>query len=328
MASGITHIILMKYLQERLQNGNLKEDLAAGRDFLQTGAVGPDLPYASLADNDWFFATESGLADLFHYERTNQIALKAFKMIRERQEALTLDEQLYLFCFFLGFISHIVADGIVHPFVRDKVGDYARNKSDHRRLEMKLDVLLYHYLTNGSNARINFNDTDLHEELSNLVSDFYPETEKVMRFFSELIFNVYGETHSPKDILGWIQGLYRMLDVAEGKHHPLYKNLGFLDSFLFDDLDELEGKAENILMLAKPIDRDINFLHTEKIHFFHDVIPQFYKIFIPIAQKAYEYTFNQGPELDEMDVAYIDLDTGRLRSDDNNLDIIPAYWRI
>ena len=99
MASGITHILLMKHLQEYLPDGNLKLDLAEGRDFLQAGAVGPDLPYASIADDDWFFSTESGLADSFHYERTNQIALKAFKMIRERQADLTSDEQLYLFCF-------------------------------------------------------------------------------------------------------------------------------------------------------------------------------------------------------------------------------------
>lgn len=326
MASGITHILLMKHLQDYLPDGNLKLDLAEGRDFLQAGAVGPDLPYASIADDDWFFSTESELADSFHYDRTNEIALRAFKRIRERQENLSPDEQLYLFCFFLGFISHIVADGIVHPFVRDKVGEYKDHKAEHRKLEMNLDVLLYHYLTNGSNARINFNDTNLHEELENLVKDFYPETGNVMEVFSKLIFDVYGEKHSADKILGWIKGLYRMLGIAEGNHHPLYKNLGFLKSFLFEDLDELESQAEDILTLGKPIDRDINFLHRDTAHFFHDVVPRFYEKFIPIAQKAYDYTFNQGPELDETDVAYIDLDTGRPRIAYNNLDLIPTYW--
>lgn len=322
MASGITHILLMKHLQDILPDTALKSDLAAGRDFLQAGAVGPDLPYASYADRDWFFSNDSKLADKFHYKKTNELPLKAFIKIKTQKNTLSSDEQLYLFCFFLGFISHIVADGIIHPFVRDKVGDYKENQTAHRVLEMQLDVLLFHYLTNGSNANTNFNDTNLHEELMNIFKDFYSETDKVIGFFSDMIFEVYEDRYSKEDILGWVKGLYRMLDLAEGNHHPLYKNIGFIKSFLFSDLDDLREKANDILILEEPVDRDKNFLQKDRVHFFDDIVPQFYNKFIPIAEKAYDFIFGNGDQLSETDVAEIDLDNGRRLP----LAFIPTYW--
>ena len=83
MPSGITHILLMKNLQSIVPDGDLKKVLQSGEDFLQVGAVGPDLPYASIADDDFFFSTESDLADKFHYEKTNQLILKAFDKIQK-----------------------------------------------------------------------------------------------------------------------------------------------------------------------------------------------------------------------------------------------------
>ncbi len=326
MPSGITHILLMKHLQEKLPDGDLKMDLAAGRDFLQAGAVGPDLPYASIADDSWFFSTDSKLADSFHYRETNRLALKAFQRIRAMEGELSDDEKLYLFCFFLGFTAHIIADGTVHPFVRDMVGHYEENKAAHRKLEMDLDVLLFHYLNRSAGVGANLNDSNMHEELNNIVGDFYPETGKVMTVFSELILDVYGENHSPGDILGWVKGLYRMLDIAEGDHHPLYRDLGFLQSFLYSDFTELEKRAASLLELKKPADCEVNFLKREMVHFFHDIVPRFYEVFIPVAEKAYDYVFNNGPELDEADVAYIDLDTGRPAVSRNDLDLIPTYW--
>ena len=54
MASGLTHILLTKKLQDKFEDGQLKNILAYAADSFQVGAVGPDLPYASIADNDFF----------------------------------------------------------------------------------------------------------------------------------------------------------------------------------------------------------------------------------------------------------------------------------
>src|SRR3989339_1118828 len=194
MASGITHILLMKNLQSLLPDGKLKKVLQSGRDFLQVGAVGPDLPYASIADDDLFFTTQSDLADKFHYEKTNELILKAFKEIKGITNAR---EKRFMFCFFLGFASHIIADGIIHPFVRDKVGNYHENQTAHRVLEMQLDVLLLHHLTLTSNKPINLNNSKIYDELINFDNNFYPEVGKVSQLFSKLIAEVYQQNYEP-----------------------------------------------------------------------------------------------------------------------------------
>jgi len=328
MASGITHILLMKNMQSLLPDGKLKKLLQPGRDFLQVGAVRPDLPYASIADDDLFFKTQSELADKFHYEKTNELILRAFQEIKNNSNSLTAREKRFMFSFFLGFASHIVADGIIHPFVRDMVGNYKENQTAHRVLEMQLDVLLFYHLTLKSNAPINLNYSNIHDELINFDNNFYPEVGKVLQLFSKLISEVYQQNYEPALINGWINGLHRMFGVAEGEHPKIYRLVSFINEFLFSDYNDLCEKNKEFLILEKPKDRDYNFLRKEQIHFFDDCLPQFYKIFIPLANKCYDYVYNNKGELTGSDIPPIDLDTGRNLASKNNLDLIPTLWSL
>jgi hypothetical protein len=328
MASGITHILLMKNLQSILPNGELKKILQSGRDFLQVGAVGPDLPYASIADEDLFFCTQSDLADKFHYEKTNELILKAFQEIKKNSTALSAKEKRFMFSFFLGFAAHIIADGIIHPFVRDKVGNYRENQTAHRVLEMQLDVLLFHHLTKNTNAPINLNYSNIHDELINFDEGFYPEVEKVLQLFKKLIYEVYQLNYETALIGGWVKGLHRMFGVAGGDHPKIYKIFGFVNDFLFADYADLREKYKDILILKKPKDRDYNFLRKDQIHFFDDCLPKFYEIFIPLANKCYNYIYNNQGELTGIDIPPIDLDTGRDLASNNNLDLTPTLWSL
>ena len=327
MPSGITHILLMKNLQSILPEGKLKKILQSGRDFLQVGAVGPDLPYASIADGDFFFSTQSDLADKFHYEKTNELILKAFHDIKIIQN-VKVKEKRFLFSFFVGFISHIVADGIIHPFVRDKVGDYHNNQTAHRVLEMKLDVLMFHHLTMNTNNPINLNYSNIHDELINFDKNFYPEIDLVVSFFRKLIYEVYGVGYEIDLIKGWVNGLHKMFDLAEGDHPIIYKGIGFINDFLFQDYEDLRNKYQDILILKKPVDRDYNFLKQSSIHFLDDCLPRFYSIFIPLANKCYQYVYENGEELTSRDIPPIDLDTGRDLAANTNLDLVPTFWSI
>jgi hypothetical protein len=116
-----------------------------------------------------------------------------------------------------------------------------------------------------------------------------------------------------------------MFDVAEGKHPAIYKEIGFISDFLFSDFDELKEKCSDILLLTTPIDRTENFLKQPQVHFFDDCVPQFYKKFIPVLNKSYQYVFNRGLELTADDISRIDFDTGRNLAS-NNLNNIPSYW--
>ncbi len=326
MASGITHILLMKNLQSILPDSMLKHQLAAGRDFLQVGAVGPDLPYASIADSDLFFSTQSDLADKFHYEKTNQVPLRALEEIKLNNEKYSSRELRYMFNFFLGFISHIVADGIIHPFIRDKVGNYHEHQSEHRLLEMQLDVLLFHFLTKYSGRPIELNFANIHDELENLYSGYYHEANKVFDLFSAKIDEVYSTKYKRSLIYDWIKGLHRMWGIAEGDHPAIYKEISFLKTYLFSNYDELLSKYDEFLTLTVPVDRPVNFLQKERVHFFDDCIPRFNNIFIPLAEKVYEYIYADGEPVSEADIFPIDLDTGRDLAQNNNLDFIPSYW--
>lgn len=327
MPSGITHILLMKNLQNNLPaDSDLKMELAAGRDFLQVGALGPDLPYASVADNDFIFSSQSELADKFHYEKTNEIPLRAFARIRSIKSELSPVSLRNYFSFFLGYLAHVIADGIIHPFVRDKVGDYKYNQADHRKLEMKLDVLLFHHLTEASSYPIEFNSSNIHEELMNFDEIINQDVTHVITLLSQLIHEVYGNTYETKTILGWIKGLHRMFGIAEGKHCFIYENIPIIKDYLFKDYDKIKDEADQILLLGSPKDRTENFLKKPQVHFIDDVLPRFYSTFIPLAQKAYAYVYNDGPALSETEVAAIDLDTGRLLASNNNLDLIPSFW--
>lgn len=79
MASGITHIFLMKCLDDKLENIRLKNILAQSKEFIRVGAIAPDLPYASIADKDYFFSTQSELADkyptIFKYHKSDSLGI-------------------------------------------------------------------------------------------------------------------------------------------------------------------------------------------------------------------------------------------------------------
>jgi hypothetical protein len=321
MASGLTHILLTKKLQDYLpESTRLRDIFALGSDFLLVGAVGPDLPYASVADN-YFFRNESLLADKFHYEKTNQIPLLALQELKNKRERLDEKTHYYLFSFFLGYISHVFADGIIHPFVRDKVGNYAENQAEHRSLEMQLDVLFMEEFTKDSGMPLELNYTNIHDELENLKD--YKEAVMVVRTFSKLIKKVYLEKYSVETILEWINGLHRLFEFAEGEHPKFYRVIQ-ANTFFFKNKSDID--SEKALILKRPKDRDKNFLNANQISFIDDCIPQYYKKFIPLAEKVYNFVYEDGPTLTEMDIPPIDLDTGRLIKQDN-LNFVPVLWQ-
>jgi len=325
MPSAITHMLLVKNLQSYDLSPRLKATLAAGKYFLQVGAVGPDLPYSSKASiSGLLFDNESELADKFHYNEANEIPLRALKNIKNSSNHTKM-ERRYLFNFFAGYIAHIVADGVIHPFVRDKVGNYSENQTEHRILEMRLDVLFNNHLTAQTGNNTEFNYTNIHDELLNIGD--YNEVNTVVKLFKKLIKEVYKLNYDTELIRDWICSLHRLLSVAEGDHPSIYRNLSLFDGILYKNYSDLEDKRDELLILKSPKDGLINnFMHNDQVHFFDDCIPQFYERYIPILKKAYAYIYHNGTELNDEDIPAIDLDTGREELYANNLDMIPVFW--
>lgn len=320
MASAITHILLTKEIQNKIINPNLKRKLAFCMDSFQVGSLAPDLPYASIIDNDVFFSY-SKIADNFHYKKTNKIPLESLRMLKELKGKINDTLHSHSFAFFLGYISHVFADGIIHPFVRDKVGNYDENKSEHRSLEMQLDVLFLAETTKRSGDESELNYTNIHDEILNFLDNTY--SYEILILFKKLIQETYNENIDKKKISAWINGMHRMLKIAEGDHLKFYRNLS-INSFTYRNIEDID--KNKALILTNTVDGIPNFLKKEKIDFFKDCIEQYYERFLAISEKAYLYVYEEGMELTEIDIPKINLDTGRL-IDHQQLNHIPELWK-
>jgi Zinc dependent phospholipase C len=326
MPSGNTHILLVKNLPDNVFSEELKAILDSGIYFLQAGAVAPDLPYASIADSDLFLSIQSELADNFHYEKTNQIPLLALSVLKGDKNQYSPQELRYAFAFFVGYMSHVVADGVMHPFVRDKVGDYKVNADSHRVLEMEIDVLFFHEITKVTGDSLELNYSKVFEELRNL--EGYSEKTRVMQLFNRAIREVYNVYIEDDKISDWLVGLYTMFKAAGNDYPQVFRNSKIIHSYLTPYFNEIKSREEKILILNRPKEPNetINFLKKEHIHFIKECVPRFYEKFIPLVNQAYEYVYKNGPEITGEQLYEIDLDTGRPIAQKNNMNLIPTFW--
>ena len=323
MPSGYTHSILALEFNERSGHSNqgltflLREKIR----YFQLGALGPDLPYSQQIE----FNGQAEVADKLHYNATNLIPLKAFEKIRNLKTSAERDE---IFCFFLGYMSHIVADGVIHPFIRDKVGDYAEHSAEHRALEMKLDVILLNEFSaqKSGGSGLNLNDTKMHDQIIDPLNTGFLH---LAGLFAELINTVHDTALRAQDVENWVRGMHRIFSFAEGNNNQFYAWLPVLETYLFHDKNEVLKNKDKYLVLKsnEAVGREMNFLKKD-VHFINDCIPMFYKAFTPVALAAYRYVYENGTKVEEAQLPAINLDTGRdLRvSAGNDLDRDVVFW--
>lgn len=327
MPSGITHILLVKTLNENSshQNEDLKALLDDKLKILQLGALAPDLAYSQATPITDLFGNEDTFADLFHYENTNQIPLRAFEIVRNLPSGNNKD---VLFSFFLGYVSHLVADGIIHPFVRDKVGNYKDACADHRALEMRLDAIFLHSLTRSHGTSVDVNIAGIQDQIGDVKNE---DLSDIANLFSDLINEVYGKKIAPHRIVNWVSDLKGIFNTAANENNCYYAYIPGLDKLLYNDTSKVLLQKEKDLWLRKSeaIGRTQNFLGKD-VHFLNDCIPQFYRYFNEVALALYLYCYENGPSLSHAKLEAINLDTGRplLANQGNDLDSQVAYWSV
>lgn len=325
MPSGLTHILLVKTLNEnsRFQNEDLQDLLDAKIKVFQLGALAPDLAYSQQTPLVDLISDEDECADLFHYESTNQIPLKAFERLKVLPEGKTKD---ILFCFFLGYVSHLVADGIIHPFVRDKVGNYEDNSSDHRALEMRLDAIFLDFITSKHGTSVDVNVAGVQDQIGDVKEQ---ELKEISILFSDLIEEVYDKKIAPKEIVNWVSDLKNIFNMAANENNCFYAYIPGMKSYLYNDTKKVLSEKDKDLWLrvGDAKGRSQNFLGRD-VHFLNDCVPQFYRYFSEIALQAYLYCYEDGPAISASKLEAINLDTGRLLIADGgkNLDGKVAFW--
>lgn len=320
MPSGITHMMLsrksLEYLQE-VEDGKIVDILNLERGAFIMGSVGPDLPYvpALLPNNE--------LANSFHTSNTNKIPLAGLARAKKLFAEGKAKEAKAVFALFVGYCSHLCADGIIHPFVRDMVGDYEIAKVEHRTLEVKLDVVLADYFFEGDCATI-----DIHDELDSL-QDSQAE-ELIYISYKEIVNELFsGHDIDTAQVKRWVRGMRAMFELTGTTVFPhFYRSMMGDRGLSHEDIKDILLEADKLVNLTSPKPHDgkelpYNFLNKPVVNLINDVIPMYFKVFPKIAQAAYDYVFEEGPVPTET-ILEINLDTGRLLAA-NEFNSGPAY---
>lgn len=141
MAGTFTHWMIVEEALERYKKSGKShpsfEIILGDNHFVNLGAVGPDYPY--LTDLLSGILKEHTWADRMHYENTGVFLKVATVNLLNRKG----EEQEICLSWLCGFVSHVIADTIVHPMVNAIVGPYIFNAKEHRHCEMIQDSYIF-----------------------------------------------------------------------------------------------------------------------------------------------------------------------------------------
>lgn len=332
MPSGISHMLFSYYLPFD-EDSPYRNKIKANTRYFQIGSIAPDLPYAGIID-DSFFESENDLANLFHFTSPdqdttlspNKIPLLGLTHLKnEIRPQVNKRECDALFWFLVGYASHVIADGVCHPFVMDKVGRYeGQNKTSHRVLEMGIDVLVFEHFTSESGHAV---------EASYAGRDSFIRGFNEMKYapfavihFAEFINSIYAYEVPPEKIHGWISGMSRLFCLSTGKWPDWIRQIENTVPFIFREIEDVEGNRDDYLVLEKPEFWERNFLGVQRIHFLDDCLPRYNHLMKSFLDKAYDFVYGNGPQINENDLPAFSLDTGRSVNDPDNILLTPVLW--
>jgi hypothetical protein len=142
----ITDVCLDAYSSDNTVDSTLRSQAMTRSHFVHLGSVGPDYPYL-----DFLQPRQKLWADHMHYDFTGDLIVTiAEKLLKSSRQGIDQDSFAIPFCWFLGYLSHVTADLVVHPIVENIVGPYNGNETQHRHCEMIQDVFIYNKIRKGA----------------------------------------------------------------------------------------------------------------------------------------------------------------------------------
>jgi len=213
MAGGYTHLTLVRSSISTASNRALENNATNAQRSLggvvdlwgrytYLGGVSPDYPYLGL-DEDW--------ADWMHKGKTNEMLNYAMRVIH-RQRIEDQDSHIWRqrFAWLLGFMTHVIADVVVHPVVNIKVGKYEENKKAHRTCEMNQDVWIYKEIVG---LDLHYSD-NMKSEIKGCGRPFDLDDE-IEDLWRECLHETYGEQPEEDQLDKWHAGFRALVDFAE-----------------------------------------------------------------------------------------------------------------
>ena len=150
MAGTFTHWMIV---EEALDKFNKLPDkhpyfpiILGNNHFVILGSVGPDYPYLSELKNN--LLKLHSWADRMHYENTGEfIKYGLVNLLRLKEQNKQQDFEICL-SWLCGYVTHLLADSVIHPVVNEIVGPYLFNSGEHRHCEMIQDSYIFHEIKN------------------------------------------------------------------------------------------------------------------------------------------------------------------------------------
>ena len=229
MAGTFTHLVICDIAKRKalIDEISLRQLLNRYSEFLFLGAVSPDLPYLS------FNTGSVNWANLFHYEKTNGIAINGYAELKSTWTNTQVTDEIKL-VWLLGYVSHLVIDSTIHPIVQAIVGDYAHHQEEHRICEMTQDALTFY---DWENFELRYAEFSKRLQFCRESDHF----DALMSFWKKHALGTYadkGETPDPKL---WFATYNEAIDAAEGASGvvALFRHLGIGTEYLYKTRDEI-----------------------------------------------------------------------------------------
>jgi len=291
MAGTFTHWMIVEEALDKfnkLPNKHPYFPIILGNShFVTLGAVGPDYPYLSELKNN--LLKLHSWADRMHYENTGDFVKYGIANLLKLKEQNK--QQYFEIClsWLSGYVTHLLADSIIHPVVNAIVGPYLFNSGAHRHCEMIQDTFIFHEI---KRVELRYADyVDLikmcskpeDEDLMNpAIKDFWTDTLKMSHPGGEGKF----DSIDPDD---WHENfLSKISNVSDPI--PIFRHIGEEKNLVYKKVSEIDDEERRRFIEA------IN-LPGNKIGRFKDdafnkavekVIEVWQKLFIDIKQKNLE----------------------------------------
>ncbi len=287
MAGTFTHWMIV---EEALDKFNQLPDkhpyfpiILGNSHFVTLGAVGPDYPYLSELKNN--LLKLHSWADRMHYENTGEFVKHGIENLSKLKEQNKQSDFEICLSWLCGYVTHLLADSIIHPVVNTVVGPYLFNSGEHRHCEMIQDTFIFHDI---KKVELRYADyVDLikmcsdpeDEDLINLaVSDFWEETLKMSHPGGKEKF----DSIDPDD---WHENFLSKITMA-AEPAPLFRHIGEEKDLVYKksvdiDIDEWKRFIDEINLPGNKIGK---FKEDAFYKAVNEVIEVWQKLFVDTEQ--------------------------------------------
>ncbi|WP_230741159.1 zinc dependent phospholipase C family protein [Methanooceanicella nereidis] len=156
------------------------------------GSCGPDICYMH---NRIMHKGESRWADLTHYHNSGRFVAYLVDLAKTHKDS---DLGLRIMAFTIGYITHIMADAIVHPYVNTFAGAYhhqVASKEAHQTIEVNMDSWMakhYYGLKDITTTGISHSWSDYVDD-SNWIGKASDRAKEFFKEINEVFMSTYGE---------------------------------------------------------------------------------------------------------------------------------------